>query len=116
MRPLLQCGRLHQRPTWLLLLTFLCVLMVTVMSTVQVAHSHESFSMLKQNPGHNGPSTSDHCPFCGVMRADLPVSMDAPKPVLQVHVLDTVAAEAERTFRWRFEMASRPPPADTHRA
>ena len=99
-----------------LLLTLLCVLMVVVMSTVQVAHSHEPFSVLKQNPGHNAPSTSDHCPFCAVMLADLPVSMDAPTPVLQVHELDTVAAEADRIFRWRFEMASRPPPADTDRA
>ena len=116
MRPLLQCGRLHQRPTWLHLLVLVCVLMVTVMSTVQVAHSHESFSALKQNPGHNSPSTSDHCPFCVVMLSDVPVSMDVPQPVLQVHALDTVAAEAERIFRWRFQMASRPPPADTDRA
>ena len=111
MRPLRQYGRLHQQPTWLQLLVLLCVLMVTVMGIVQVAHTHESLSVLKQKPGHNGPSPSDHCPFCAVMRADLPVSIDIPKPVLQVHALDTVAVEAERLFRWRFQMASRPPPA-----
>jgi hypothetical protein len=35
----------------------------------------------------------------------------APEPALSIQRLDSVAAEAERLFRWRFEMASRPPPA-----
>ena len=113
MQTILQRGRTHQRPTWLRLMVLLCVLMVCVMGTVQVAHSHESSTLLKQGPGHNGPATGDHCPLCVVMLSDLPISMDTPEPILEIHVLDTVAADAERIFRWRFEMASRPPPADT---
>jgi len=35
----------------------------------------------------------------------------APEPILEMQRLDSVAAEALRIFRWRFEMASRPPPA-----
>ena len=97
-------------------MALLCVLMVCVMGTVQIAHTHASSSLLKQGPNHNGPATDDHCPLCVVMLSDLPVSMNAPEPILEVRALDTVAAEAERIFRWRFEMASRPPPADTDRA
>ncbi|HEX7159482.1 MAG TPA: hypothetical protein VF214_10730 [Edaphobacter sp.] len=115
MQTLLQRGSFHQRPTWLRLMALLCVLMVCVMGTVQIAHTHASSALLKQGP-HNGPATDDHCPFCVVMLSDMPVSMATPEPILQIHALDTVAADAERIFRWRFEMACRPPPADTDRA
>jgi hypothetical protein len=94
-------------------MALLCVLMVCVMGTVQVAHTHESSTLPKQGSRHNGPATDDHCPLCVVMLSDLPISMAAPVPILQIHALETVAADAERIFRWRFEMASRPPPADT---
>lgn len=111
MQTLLQRGNTGRKPTWLRLMAFLCVLMVCVMSTVQVSHNHPEFAS-KQSPNHNGPAPDDHCPLCVAMHSALPVSMHAPEPILQIHTLDTVAADAQRIFRWRFEMASRPPPAD----
>jgi hypothetical protein len=47
------------------------------------------------------------------MHSALPVSLHvAPEPMLQIQTLDSVAADAQRIFRWRFKMASRPPPAN----
>jgi len=109
-------GSRQHRPTWLRLMVLLCAVMVCLMGAVQVAHTHESSTLVKHRSPHNGPATDDHCPFCTVMLSDMPVAMDTPEPILEIHALDTVAAEAERIFRWRFEMASRPPPANTDRA
>ena len=105
-----------QRPTWLRLIALLSVLMVCIMSTAQVAHNHTESTPLKQSQNHNGTIPDDHCPLCVAMHSALPVSMHAPEPIFQVHALDTAAAEAQRIFRWRFQMASRPPPADKDRA
>jgi hypothetical protein len=116
MQTFLQPGQSDRRPTWLRLMALLCVLMVCVMSTIQVAHNHTESAPLKQSQNHNGPVPDDHCPLCVAMHSALPVSMHAPEPILQIHALDSVAANAERIFRWRFEMASRPPPADADRA
>lgn len=103
----------QQRPMWLQLIAIVCVLVVCVMSTVQVCHTHAEFSSLKQNSRDSGPVTDDHCPLCVAMHSALPVALHvAAEPMLQIQALDSVAADAERIFRWRFEMASRPPPAD----
>jgi hypothetical protein len=110
-------GQSNQRPIWLQWIALLCLLLVSVMGTVQVSHTHAEFSALKQNSNHNGPTPDDHCPLCMAMHsAALPVSAHAPEPLLQINALDSVAADALRLFRWRFEMASRPPPADSLRA
>jgi hypothetical protein len=116
MQTFLQHGKSTQRPVWLQVIALLCVLMVCVMSTVQVAHNHTDSVPLKQNKNHNGPAPDDHCPLCVAMHSALPVSVHAPDPVLQVQTLDKVAADALRVFRWRFEMACRPPPTNTDRA
>lgn len=107
-------GSERQRPTWLRLIAILCVLVVSIMSTVLACHTHAEFSALKQNSQqHNGPTPDDHCPLCVAMHSALPVSLHVtPEPMLQIQALDSVAADAQRTFRWRFEMASRPPPAN----
>ena len=111
MRPILQLGLREHRPMWLRVLAVVCVLVVTLMSTAQVSHAHSDFSASKQNPNHNSPST-DHCPLCVAMHSALAVSQHfAPEPTLSIQRLDSVAAETARIFRWRFEMASRPPPA-----
>lgn len=97
---------------WLRVLALFCVLVVTIMSTAQVSHTHAEFSALK-NTNHNSPSPDDHCPLCVAMHSALAVPQHfAPEPTLSVQRLDSVAAEATRLFRWRFEMASRPPPAE----
>ncbi|WP_263367657.1 hypothetical protein [Edaphobacter bradus] len=117
MQTIFQRGRSTQSPLWLKLIAVFCAFMVCVMGTVQVSHTHVVFSSVKQSPTHNSPSQDDHCPLCVAMHSSaLPVSAHAPEPTLQMQALDSVAADAERTFRWRFEMASRPPPADAVRA
>ncbi len=106
-------GSERQRPTWLRLIAILCVLVVCVMSTVLACHTHAEFSALKQNRQHNIPTPDDHCPLCVAMHSALPVSLHVtPEPILQIQTLDSVAANAQRIFRWRFEMASRPPPTN----
>jgi hypothetical protein len=117
-RSLFQFGRSEGRQrVWLQLVALLCVLVVCVMSTAQVCHTHADLSLLKQRSPQNGPAPDDHCPLCVAMHSALPVSLHvAPEPMLQIQALDSVAADAERIFRWRFELASRPPPADKNRA
>ena len=102
----------QRRPSWLRLLAILCVLVVCIMSTVLACHTHADFSALKQNSQHSNPATDDHCPLCVAMHSALPVSLHVtPEPMLQIQALSSVAADAQRIFRWRFEMASRPPPS-----
>jgi hypothetical protein len=114
MRSLFQRGRNDQQwPLWLRLIAIACVLVVCVMSIVQVCHTHPEFSLSKQNSHNNGPVPEDHCPLCVAMHSALPVALHiTPEPMLYIQTLDSVAADAERIFRWRFELASRPPPAD----
>jgi len=113
MHRVFQLGLREHRPTWLKVLALVCLLVVTIMSTAQVSHTHAEFSALKQqNSSHNPPAPDDHCPLCVAMHSALAASQYfAPEPTLQMQRLDSVAAEAVRIFRWRFEMASRPPPA-----
>src|SRR5579864_2820504 len=113
MQNLFQRGRRDREwPLWLRLVAIACVVVVCVMSTVQAFHTHSQFSSAKQHSRNNGPTTDDHCPLCVAMHSALPVSIHSvASPMLDVHALDSVAADAERIFRWRFEMASRPPPA-----
>jgi hypothetical protein len=107
----------ERRPIWLRFVALLCVLVVCVMSTAQVCHTHSELSLLKGPSQQNSPASDDHCPLCVAMHSALPVSLHiAPVPMLQMQALDSVAADAERIFRWRFELASRPPPVDKNRA
>jgi hypothetical protein len=95
----------------------ICVLMVCVMSTVQAFHTHDDPSFKRQGSRQNPTTPEDHCPLCVAMHSALPVALHiTPEPVLNIQTLDSIAADAERIFRWRFEMASRPPPADVNRA
>src|ERR1700733_3676535 len=112
MQTLFQPGGSDQRrPMWHRLMAIVCVLVVCTMSTVLACHTHAEFSALKQNSQHNRPTPDDHCPLCVAMHSALPVSLHVtPEPMLQIQALDSVAADARRIFRWRFEMASRPPP------
>ncbi|WP_263381859.1 hypothetical protein [Granulicella arctica] len=120
MRNLLQFGdsSQHQSPRlrWFALLS---ILLIAIMSTVQVSHTHDLLPRLSTS--HSSapvPDTGpDHCPLCVAMHSALPATLqNTPEPVLLIHVLDSTAADAERIFRWRFQLASRPPPADLPRA
>ncbi|HTH54368.1 MAG TPA: hypothetical protein VL495_10475 [Edaphobacter sp.] len=111
MRTLFQLGLREQRPLWLQILALFCILTVCAMSTAQVSHTHAEFSALKQQGPHQGPFPDDHCPLCVAIHSALSAPQHfAPEPTLAVHHLDSVAEEARSTFRWRFEMACRPPP------
>ena len=108
-------GLRESRPLWMRVLAVVCMVVVIVMSTGQVAHTHAEFSALKQGPKHSNPTPDDHCPLCVAMHSALMVPQQfAPEPTLSMQRLDSVAAEAERLFRWRFELASRPPPAGSY--
>lgn len=111
MRTLFQLGLREQPPLWLQVLALVCILAVSIMSTAQVSHTHAEFSALKQGQHPNGPAPDDHCPLCVAMHSVLAAPhYFAPEPTLSIQRLDSAAAEADRMFRWRFEMASRPPP------
>ncbi|HEY1732789.1 MAG TPA: DUF2946 family protein [Terriglobales bacterium] len=114
MQSYLQRGKTSQQPVvWMRLIAALCILMVTFMSAAQACHTHAETSSLKQNSHHNQPAPEDHCLVCVAMHSALPASLHiSPAPPLRLETLGPVASDTVRTFRWRFEMASRGPPAD----
>jgi hypothetical protein len=102
----------HQ-PLWLRVAALVCVLLIAVMSTAQVCHTH---TPLASSSGSH-QTAPDNCPLCVAMHSALPATLRAaPEPVLHMRALDSAAADAERLFRWRFQLASRPPPVDSARA
>ena len=103
--------RAGRRAVWLRVLAVMCLLLLAAMSTVQVCHTHAQ-TTVKQGSRQGDPTPEDHCPLCVAMHSALPAGIHvAPEPILAVRAMDSVAADAERMFRWRFEMASRPPPS-----
>lgn len=105
-------GRLRPagRPVWMRMLAIVCLLLVVAMSTIQVCHVHGE-AAAKQGSRQGDPTPENHCPLCVAMHSAVPTGIHvAPEPLAAVRALDSVAADAERMFRWRFEMASRPPP------
>lgn len=103
--------RAGSRPLWLRTLAVVCLVLVVLMSTVQVCHVHGEMTA-KQGSRQGDPAPENHCPLCVAMHSALPAGIHvSPEPLAAVRALDSVAADAERMFRWRFEMASRPPPA-----
>ena len=100
------------RQAWYRLLATSCLLLIAVMSTVQVCHVHASQHARQGSQQHGDPVPEDHCPLCVAMHSAVPADIQvAPEPLLTVRALESAAADAERIFRWRFELASRPPPA-----
>ncbi|HEY0163660.1 MAG TPA: hypothetical protein VGB69_13350 [Edaphobacter sp.] len=115
MRAIFQLGLKEQRPLWLRMLALVCILAIAIMSTAQLVHTHADLSALKHGKQHQNSPTDDHCPLCVAMHSALAAPQHfAPEPTISFQRLDSVAAEAERIFRWRFEMASRPPPAQDY--
>lgn len=113
MQSYLQREKSIQQPAiWLRLIAALCILMVVFMSAAQSCHTHAEASSLR--PGsqqHQQPAPEDHCPVCVAMHSALPAPLHlAPAPTLEVEPLSAVASDTLRTFRWRFELASRGPP------
>lgn len=113
MQSYLQRGKKSQQPVvWLRMIAALCILMITFMSAAQACHTHAETDSFKQNSHHNVPQPEDHCPVCMAMHSALPATLHlAPAPTLEIEPLSTVASDTLRSFNWRFEMASRGPPA-----
>ena len=113
MQSYLQRGKDSQpHVVWLRLIATLCILMVTFMSAAQACHTHAEAASLKQDSHHNLPAPEDHCPVCMAMHSALPATLHlAPAPTLEIEPLSVVASNTLRSFNWRFEMASRGPPA-----
>ena len=100
-------------PAWVRVLATLCLAMVVLLSTAQVCHVHTD-AVSKQGSRQGDTTPEDHCPLCVAMHSALPADIHVePELLVSVRVLDSVAADAERMFRWRFVMASRPPPSST---
>lgn len=118
MRDLLQpADEFPHQPRRLRWITLLSVLLIAVMSTVQVCHSHDLGPRPASSHQRLPDSGTDNCPLCVAMHSAMPSTpQSAPEPVLLIQAMDSVAADAQRTFRWRFQLAIRPPPADTLRS
>jgi hypothetical protein len=138
MKTAIQHGTKHTaQPLWLRLFALLCIGLIGLGSTVQVCHAHtDAFeaSLLQvhasgpahasvdaaQTPASKTDSDSGsavNCPLCVAMHSALPVADALPKVAMVA--LATLTREADgidRIFSWRFEMASRPPPAERTRA
>ena len=98
--------------TWMRLIAALCILMVTFMSAAQSCHTHAETSSLKQSSHPNQPAPEDHCPICVAMHSALPAALHlAPAPTIEIEPLSEFASDMLQIFQWRFEMASRGPPA-----
>ena len=130
MTPKLQRERLRTaQPMWLRLFAIFCMGLIAVGNTAQVCHAHvDAFeaSLLAQvhhpdsdvskDPATKPDSDSSsavNCPLCVAMHSALPVA-DALPQVAVVTLTAVVPAtdDAPRMFRWRFDMASRPPPVE----
>ncbi len=119
MRNLLQPGAFSpQQPPRLRWLALLSILLIAVMSTVQACHTHALPTPAGSHSSVPAPETGpDHCPLCVALHAAMPATLqDVPEPVLLLRTLDSSATDAERLFRWRFQLASRPPPVALARA
>ncbi len=119
----------QQRPMWLRTLAMVCLLVLSVASTVQVCHVHAELPVAHSelsgasipgttpdsNPGDSRDSRQtvpDHCPLCVAMHSALPATANtAPEPVRQVQAVLRTTVEVQRVQRWHFELFSRPPPA-----
>jgi hypothetical protein len=96
-----QRKRLSERGPWAVRATMLvCLLVLSLMTLVQVAHVHPA------------ATDADHCPICVVMHSAAPVAVIAAAIVftrasapVPVPVLPTV------TRRWPATLFNRPPPA-----
>ncbi len=101
-------------------LTYACLLLVVVASSVQAIHIHGEW--LPQSAVHAGslpdgsqtPGGEEHCPLCTAMHSALPVA--AHVELLQLVLVECKAVQAVNhapETLWHFAMFSRPPPVET---
>jgi hypothetical protein len=81
--------------------TLLCVLLLTLMKLVQVAHVH---------PASVDP---DHCPLCVVMHSAAPVAVVAPAIVFVTGTAPVAVPPLHSVVRpWHCTLFNRPPPTE----
>jgi len=97
------CGsrRFRAQDTWRLLLALLCVLLVVVAGTAQVAHTHA-----------DGPDTHADCSLCAVAHVTVQlVQTPAPvPPATVVAVLEALPLSVAPCALCTFALFTRPPP------
>jgi hypothetical protein len=113
MQNYLQRGKSTSQPAiWLRMIAAFCIVMVTFMSAAQSCHTHAEASSLRQGSQSHQPAPEDHCPVCVAMHSALPAPQHlAPAPILEIEPLSAAASDPLQPFQWRFELASRGPPA-----
>jgi len=124
------------QPVWLRVLALFCMALIGMASTAQVCHSHDEalcanvaqaghgvgHVVSERNPGgpdrrDSGSDSAVQCPLCVAMHSAMPVTHAFEQvALLRLASLDVAADGIARTYSWRFEMASRPPPVERLRA
>jgi len=92
----------HRQASWRFLLGLLCLALVVLGSTIQVAHTHS-----------NGDLSHNDCPLCATAHVVAQVA-DAPVPVPAVIVVADVRVSSPLPQSSRpavFALFTRPPPA-----
>ena len=93
--------RRSERKPWVMRTTSLiCLLLLTLLTFVQVAHVHPA------------ATDADHCPICVVMHSAAPVAVAAAVVVLvRIGTSAPVLAERPIIRYWHPTLFTRPPPA-----
>ena len=97
-------------PLWLRVCVCACLLLFTVGAVAQVTHVHDD--LLLHSTGKQHHSTQNDCQLCTAMHAMvIAKTQTALLPVAFTRCFAVHTSEIARSFLWRFELASRPPPA-----
>ena len=118
--------RLHRRatdpthPFWLRGLALVCLLLVTVASSAQVAHihgqwlPHDKAQVSTTVDASQLPGGEERCPLCVAMHSAMPATVSLqPVQLMLVACLLTTVEEHGHDAHWHFAMFSRPPPVVT---
>lgn len=85
------------------MVTVVCLILLTLLAVVQVAHVHPV------------DTDGDHCPLCIVMHTAAPVAVTAAVVVLVPIESPTPVFEAHTVARyWHPQLFTRPPPSSSH--
>jgi hypothetical protein len=105
------------QPLWLRTIAFACVLLVAVVSSAQVIHTHgktlpnQTTQVDSAGNGSQLPGGEERCPLCVAMHSALPAVVSLqPIQLVMVECLPVVAVEHTYDAAWHFAMFSRPPP------
>ncbi|MBS1816076.1 MAG: hypothetical protein JSS87_14485 [Acidobacteria bacterium] len=97
-------------PLWLRICVCACLLLFTVGAIAQATHVHDDLLLHSSSKQHH--STQNDCQLCTAMHALLIAKTHiAPLPVAFTRCFAVHTSEIARSFLWRFQLASRPPPA-----